>query len=402
MVTLDRILVENFKNIESASVDFGELNVIVGENGSGKSNFLMVLSFLRTILLGSPAAVEDLLRRGLSIKFGSLPPSRGMSDLDCRIALSFSDRKSSYKYAYEIRLGSIESFKFGIKYESFEFKKSSAKGTAVQFFTRNAGKIKFNNTLGSLLPLVDLKENYSVFKVLEIFEESLEHKFKDSISAIKSLLSTQTYYLSVSSLKSSALISEATKVIEDRVVNYDVEAALIKLSEDAEKWNYFNEIVRSVINLDRVEIRRANSDDEERKWLSYIYKGKNNILLELSDGMILVIGLLLKIFTCDHSVVFLEEPENSIHPKALQNLMGFLRSASDGHQFVITSHSATLLNFVRPEEVFVATMNSKGMTNISAVKNVKELKQKLSKDFMSFGEMIFETTSHNDEFEEIL
>ncbi|HFD87416.1 MAG TPA: ATPase, partial [Gammaproteobacteria bacterium] len=44
---ITRVVLRNYKSIDSCSVDLGSLNFLVGPNGSGKSNFMDALRFVR-------------------------------------------------------------------------------------------------------------------------------------------------------------------------------------------------------------------------------------------------------------------------------------------------------------------------------------------------------------------
>ena len=52
MPTLDWITVEGFKSIKSVDVEFLPINVLIGANGAGKSNFMEVFSLLNAISQG--------------------------------------------------------------------------------------------------------------------------------------------------------------------------------------------------------------------------------------------------------------------------------------------------------------------------------------------------------------
>ena len=52
MSTLDWITVEGFKSIKSVDVELLPINVLIGSNGAGKSNFMEVFSLLNAIRLG--------------------------------------------------------------------------------------------------------------------------------------------------------------------------------------------------------------------------------------------------------------------------------------------------------------------------------------------------------------
>ena len=53
---LKKLTVHGFKSIERQIIELGSLNVLIGANGSGKSNLLAALSFFRTSALGHPDA----------------------------------------------------------------------------------------------------------------------------------------------------------------------------------------------------------------------------------------------------------------------------------------------------------------------------------------------------------
>ena len=56
------IHIRNYKSIAQAVVRLGDLNVLVGANGSGKSNFVDAIAFVRDCLLDS--VEQAVMRRG--------------------------------------------------------------------------------------------------------------------------------------------------------------------------------------------------------------------------------------------------------------------------------------------------------------------------------------------------
>ena len=47
---LSRMTIRGFKSIKSCDISFGKINVLIGSNGAGKSNFISAFSFLQNIL----------------------------------------------------------------------------------------------------------------------------------------------------------------------------------------------------------------------------------------------------------------------------------------------------------------------------------------------------------------
>jgi predicted ATPase len=122
-------------------------------------------------------------------------------------------------------------------------------------------------------------------------------------------------------------------------------------------------------------------------------------LAELSDGEILLIGLITQIITSTQDIIFFEELENSIHPKALESLIGLMTVSHNDKQVLISTHSATLLNMVKPENVFVSVINDRSYAEITMIQDLKEMKRKLSKGFINFGDLLYQNDSNK--FEDI-
>jgi predicted ATPase len=77
----------------------------------------------------------------------------------------------------------------------------------------------------------------------------------------------------------------------------------------------------------------------------------------LSDGtlrFICLATLLLQPDSLMPSLILLDEPELGLHPAALTLLVEMLRSASDRHQILAATQSATMLDQLTPDEVIVA------------------------------------------------
>jgi predicted ATPase len=74
---------------------------------------------------------------------------------------------------------------------------------------------------------------------------------------------------------------------------------------------------------------------------------------EVSDGTIQTIALLVAVFDPRTPLVVIEEPENSVHPWALRNLVEAFRIASEKKQIMLTTHSPILIDQLKPEEVWV-------------------------------------------------
>lgn len=48
---LSKIRISGFKSIKECNIDFGKINVLIGSNGAGKSNFISAFSLLQNVLM---------------------------------------------------------------------------------------------------------------------------------------------------------------------------------------------------------------------------------------------------------------------------------------------------------------------------------------------------------------
>ena len=55
---IKRIKIRDFKSIRDLDVDLGPITVLVGRSGTGKSNFVQAIRFLRNLLLNTREAIN--------------------------------------------------------------------------------------------------------------------------------------------------------------------------------------------------------------------------------------------------------------------------------------------------------------------------------------------------------
>ena len=70
---MSRIIIKGFKTIQNCDISLGRINVLIGCNGAGKSNFISVFDFLQSITSGtlqlsaSRAGVNTLFYNGRKV-----------------------------------------------------------------------------------------------------------------------------------------------------------------------------------------------------------------------------------------------------------------------------------------------------------------------------------------------
>jgi predicted ATPase len=74
------------------------------------------------------------------------------------------------------------------------------------------------------------------------------------------------------------------------------------------------------------------------------------------------------------SIIFLEEPENGIHPRAIENVLQSLSSVYDSQVFV-SSHSPVVLANSKLSQIICARLNNDGAVSIIAGSEHPQLKE---------------------------
>jgi predicted ATPase len=108
-------------------------------------------------------------------------------------------------------------------------------------------------------------------------------------------------------------------------------------------------------------IKTISRPEDKTRYLMLGYKnGVEAPSWVLSDGTLRLLALTILAYRSHFKGVYLiEEPENGVHPTALQTIYQSLSSVYDG-QVLVTSHSPILLNLSKPEELLCFQKTSEG------------------------------------------
>lgn len=107
----------------------------------------------------------------------------------------------------------------------------------------------------------------------------------------------------------------------------------------------------------------------------------------MSDGTLLVLGLLTVLHTTRSKLILLDDLEHGLHPKAQREFVPLIREllkSTPGLQIVATTHSPYLVDVLEPEEVRITTVTDRGDVQCSTLDRHPDFAR--WKDEMSPGE----------------
>jgi len=318
---LDRIKVKGFKSIREMNLELRPLNILIGANGAGKSNFIAVFKLLNQMMQGNlqvfvaqSGGADSLLYFGQKV-----------TDI-IQIYLEFGKNG----YLCELLPALADQLVFGEE---------------VCFFYRAGPIDPYREFLGhghreSLLPEVARLRGRVPRYVLSGIQSWKLYHFHDT--------------------SDSARIKKIGAINDNIYLRPDAEnlaAFLYKLKHTAEpQYTAIRDTVRLVAPFFDDFILRPLPDNPDRIRLEWREVGSDYPFLahHLSDGTLRFICLATALLQPDlPSTILIDEPELGLHPYALNVLASLMRSASAKTQIIVSTQSVSLVNQFEVEDLLI-------------------------------------------------
>lgn len=361
-----RIQALNYRCLRYVDVDLDRFQILVGPNGSGKSALLDVITFVKDLSVsGLEAAVfqranniEDLIwgRRGQDTTF--------------ELALEFDTPKSLTTRDFS----SLERF----RYELAVCKQSGSFGIAGELLT--AARADSMPSLERAVP----KPVYSGEKredrlldsdsVLRLSTDILR-KISESFPEVPKLPSSSLNYVpSILKVGVKELFLDKTRLLQasppkSRSTSLEWNGSHLpwtvkRLESDyPEQFKAWLRHVRTAIR-DLEDIRVVEREDDRHAYLMVRYaNGVEAPSWAVSEGTLRLLGLTIIGYLPNRGLYLVEEPENGIHPLAVETVYQSLSSVSNA-QVLVASHSPELLMCTEPKAVLCFSKDEEGATQI--------------------------------------
>ena len=328
---LSHVHIEGFKSIRELDIDLGNLTVLIGANGSGKSNFVQFFQMLNFMLSGN---LQNFIGRkggGQSLLHYGAKKTRAM---DTSLAFQGADGWSRYEFSLSFAVP--ESLLFTNEQVVFQ------KLDAVMPFQRQLGS-GHKETL-----LIDLAtENSGVgSKVAQIFQ--------------KRLRAVQVYHFHDTT--DEAYIRTRQDIDRNRFLMGDGANLAAFLYMLRGKWpDHYKRILatvqRVVPYLKDFILDPGPSRYSRPIMLEWSDRsGEEFGPHQLSDGSLRAVALITALMQPEEllpSVILIDEPELGLHPSAVGLISTLLQTTSLKTQVIVATQSPQLLENMTPEQVVV-------------------------------------------------
>jgi predicted ATPase len=322
------LVLKRFRSIPSEAVDLANPTFLVGQNGSGKSNFVDAFAFLAEAM-GTPLQAVFDNRDGISAVRNRTPGRSYPPNLGLAVRLGeINGEITGGNYAFEVR--ALPNYAFEVVREqcSISFK-SGQRG----WFDRKG--MEFKSNVPGLAPSLDPAS-------LGLPVVGGHARFAP---ILRTLSAMRVYSIEPAQLR------EMQEADSGLGLKPDGSNAASVLREIARRANgdidRIGEILATIVpnttNVGTSKHGKKLSLEFTQEWGQ-----KKRLKFEafsMSDGTLRALGLLTAVF--QHpvpSLMVVEEPEARIHPGALGAVLDVLRTASRRMQIVVTTNSPEVLD----------------------------------------------------------
>ncbi|WP_040775874.1 AAA family ATPase [Nocardia pneumoniae] len=327
---LKKIQIEGFTSIRSATVELGQLNILVGANGAGKSNFVQALALLGRIIDG-----ELNLFVGLN---GGASALLTDGDGSSRIRLELDAEPNSYEAVLVPAANDELIFdRENIYYRGQGYDRPYSKSLG-----RGHRESRLSTETGG--PQAGIAKS-----VFELLEGCKVYHFHDTSAdaPVKRMVPTGdnvSLRPDAGNLAAYLYRLQTSGEISDQAAYRRIVGAIQLVAP------FFRDFVLKPESHDRIRLRW------QQQGLDTVFSAN-----QMSDGTLRFVCLATLLLQPDlPALVVLDEPELGLHPFAIVQLANLLRQASTRSQVLIATQSVTLMNRFDVDDLIVVERKDGG------------------------------------------
>ena len=319
--------IEEYNGLENLDINFEsegkvlDLIVLAGINGSGKTRVLESIRYWFEMFRSKAVNVELFYEENEKEVLKSLMNSEGLTEVEkeAQKDIEFTDCLRNIKfYNYDYRYNKTENQNYNSKIISRSFGKLKIFPKIIYVPTEiNFEEIKKAQT--------NLKKEYSFINIVDSYE------IKDIPSYI------------------------ATRI--SKVANEEEDLTMGQVRKKVfEEINGIFEILELDVKLSEI------SKDENSMPIFTDSSGKKFGINELSSGekQLFLRTLAIKMLEPENSIIMIDEPELSLHPKWQQKIIDVYKKIGKNNQIILATHSPHILGSVEKENIILLIKNRDG------------------------------------------
>jgi predicted ATPase len=354
---LKHISIKGFKSIKELDLDLSPINVLIGANGSGKSNFISFFKLLRSMMQSQGELQFFIGQSGGSSSF--LFDSASVTP---QIEAKLDFERDSNKYGYFFRLANAVSDTFIFAEEKFG-DLSDLNLSTINLISSSIATQSDNAALNLRMKNFNLvKERMSGHRESRLIDQAMSGKqtAKNVFSLVQSFASYQFHNTS-----QTARFKQRWNVDDNQYLKEDagnLAPFLLRIRENEPR--YYQRIVETLRQITPFFADFVLNPMGNTVILQWREKGTDLVFNphQASDGtlraMALVAVLLQPTNNLPDTLIF-DEPELGLHPYAISVIGGLINSVANRCQVILATQSTLLVDCFEPEDIIVVERNNR-------------------------------------------
>ena len=323
--------IKEYNGLENLDINFEskgkvlDLIVLAGINGSGKTRVLESIRYWFEMFRSKAVNVELFYEENEREVLKSLMNSEGLTEIEKEMQkeIEYTDCLRNIKfYNYDYRHNKTENRNYNSKIISKSFEKLKIFPKLIYVPTEiNFEEIKKAQT--------NLKKEYRFINIVDSYE------IKDIPSYIATRISK------VANEEENLTMGQVRKKVFAEI-------------------NGIFEILELDVKLSEI------SKDENSMPIFTDSSGKKFGINELSSGekQLFLRTLAIKMLEPENSIIMIDEPELSLHPKWQQKIVDVYRKIGRNNQIILATHSPHILGSVEKENIILLEKNENGIVEV--------------------------------------
>lgn len=357
---------QNFRTLRKVSVVLQPLNVLVGPNEAGKSNFLDLIEFLGDSARSDLGAALDM-RGGINrVRYRGADSTSGRVSID--VAASVTTHSSptapdEYSLAFSSRAmaGGRRAL---IRTEDFKFKRTRGRGRRI---TVSGAKAELIDYQGQKIQGSDRLPLRSDSLALSTLRRLPPDEGGEEVDRFARLFTTfRIFNVDVERARQPGRLVPAS-------LDWDASnlaSALMGIAADGDRFqDLLEDAFAMVPGLEGIEFEDVGGASPAVA-VKLVERGlrDSTYLQDASFGTVRILALLAVLYDPDPPLLTcIEEVDHGLHPYLFDRLVERLREASSRTQLLIATHSPALVSRLAPEELLICERAPDGSTRLPAI-----------------------------------
>ncbi|MFA6967866.1 AAA family ATPase [Bosea sp. (in: a-proteobacteria)] len=335
MKSVEQIEIKGFKSIKCTSISPSGINVLIGANGSGKSNLISVFRFLSYIIASPSGSLQRYIAENggaSAILYGGPKRSR-----EIEISITIRTERGRNEYRFRLFFAAGDTLLFADEACRFLpdgrsdgrwIELGAGQKEALIIDHSNKAATTTRNTIAGLL------------------RDLIVYHFQDT--------------------SREARIKRRWPINDGNYLKFDgANIAPFLFSMRGSHPDYYRRIVETIRQIAPFFDDFVFEDEHNSMLLKWSERASDAVFSveQASDGTLRSIALVTALMQPPSklpALIVLDEPELGLHPYAINIVSGLIKSAGELRQILLATQSPTLLDTFDPESVIVVDRDAEG------------------------------------------